>query len=362
MKVSVITTTQGASIVHAAGCADIKRDAKAHGETKPWEIEVADETALAKALWSDIAGDTTVKGTPEHEALCLEFLHSDDLKPCVSFEAQPVAPAYGVTRYSSTTRHLLKEDREVAVTLCTGGEVKTVARAGEVAGLKDCARCMKLTGAKAPGAPAPVTEDQIDWADEHNRLVRVSRPTETKMVEVPGLGVQVEVTSTVPQKAAPAKAKAPKATPKAAAGTVKAKAEKVAEGTEGTELASAVVTPAAAPEVKPARRGRKPLNQITADDLYGFVKLEHERGLISKSMHTSHRCVVKRVGESYGVLAEVNFAEHDLADLTISFTKANPALSASAQTGYPKELDKVINRYRAYKGNVKAWNDAHPAK
>lgn len=358
MKVSVISTTNGASIVHAAGCADIKRDAKEHGETKPWEIEVADEMALAKALWSDVAGDSTVKGSPEHEALCLQFLNGDDVKPCVTFTAPQAAPAYGVTRYSTTTRHLLKEDREVAVTLCSGTEVKTVARTGEVANLKDCVRCIKLTGAKAAGAPAPVTEDQIDWADEQHRLVRVSRPTETKMVEVPGLGVEVAVTSTVPQKPAPA---APKATKAAAKGKGTAKA-KVAGDAKGTELASAVVTPAAAPEVKPARRGRKPLTAISADDLYAFVKLENERGLISKSMHTSHRCVIKRVGESYGELVKVNFAEHDLADLTDSFTRANPNLSTSAQTGYPKELDKVIARYRAYKGNVKAWNDAHPAK
>lgn len=353
MKVAVITTTQGGSIVHAAGCADIKRDAKEHGETKPWEFEAADEMALAKALWSDVAGDSTVKGTPEHADLCLEFLRNDDVKPCVQFTA---APAYGVTRYSTTTRHLLKEDREVAVTLCGGTEVKTVARSGEVANLKDCARCTK---AAAAADVTPVTEDQIDWADEHHRLARVSRPTETKMVEVPGLGVQVPVTSTVPQKPAAAKAKAPKTAAKAPKGATKAK---VTEDAKGTELASAVVTPAAAPEVKPARRGRKPLTVISADDLYAFVRLENERGLISKSMHTSHRCVIKRVGESYGELNAVNFAEHDLADLTHSFTKANPALSASAQTGYPKELDKVIARYRAYKGNVKAWNDAHPAK
>lgn len=92
VKVTVINTHNGNNRIHAAGCKDVTRDARKYGDRDPWTVVVGDVMELALALWSDIAGDTTVVGSPEHRALAKEFLETDDeILPCCAQELMSLA-------------------------------------------------------------------------------------------------------------------------------------------------------------------------------------------------------------------------------------------------------------------------------
>lgn len=326
-QVSIISDNNGQNRIHAAGCADVAKDAKKF-KNDAWTIEVHSLTELALAIWSDIAGDHNPVGTPEHTAEAMAFLSTDPLLPCVGElpETSTPASAIGVTRFSPNG-HFLKAEGTSAKTIC-GSAPKDVKREAEFTGPM-CTRCVKAV----EKGRIPLTVAQFDWSGEAPRVIASTvedtapEVTEPAKVETPATTVTVE------------ESKAVKATAKKAAAS-RAKAAKPTPATSGKLCA-------------------------TAKELLEFVELGAERGVLTKAQRSSYRTVTRRLmGAQFG---EDSWESADVFGVTLetldaTFRASDPSKSEITYKVYKGDFRKALEFFAEYLGDKAAWGKAHPAK
>lgn len=83
MRVAVVYDSNGEFRVHAADCADVKRDERKYHDAAE-VYDAANRHAVNLACWGDVASDNLASGSPEWEAECDSFAAAETVYlPCV---------------------------------------------------------------------------------------------------------------------------------------------------------------------------------------------------------------------------------------------------------------------------------------
>jgi len=330
MQISIINNGKGQNRIHAAGCADVKKEER-KSKNEAWTIEAASQDELALALWSDIAGDHHEPGTAEHLTEVRELLGvNDEFAPCVAdkIAALPqtsvATKAIGVTRYSANG-HYLKAVGTSVKTIC-GSTPNSVQREGEFKGAKMCSRCEKAV----EQGQVPLTVEQFDWNGEAPRLIASTVEDSTTELAT----VKVEPKEEAPE--AKPEAKPAKRKPAAAKKTT----AKAAPKATGSKLSA------------------------TATELLEFVVLGHERGVLTSAQKSSYRTVTRRLLEAkYGEnWTDADVFETELEALDVAFRNYDKTKSETTYKVYKGDLRKALEFYTDYLADKAAWEKAHPAK